>query len=261
MIRMIRKPSRPFFLSKKNTASASRGGSNRLAAVGLLCALALMVWMGAGCALTAPLHVESKYAPETPPGPGAEVVIETPLDARHFTTSDSRAPVPSLRGDPQDAELTARVVGRMPQTEFSLGPNVTLPPGQTVSSWIQKALVEGFREAGLNAEAAPASNNGETDASAAPSKHSGAPAALSATVVSFWLNVRNAPGPSVVVYRADIEITGDLPRFREGRTVTATGSVSQIGLDYALFRKSFDAALKAIASATAQAAVPGTPLP
>ena len=88
MIRMIRKPSRPFSLSKKNTASSSRGGSNRLAAVGLLCALALMVWMGAGCALTAPLHVESKYAPETPPGPGAEVVIEMPLDARHFTTSD-----------------------------------------------------------------------------------------------------------------------------------------------------------------------------
>ena len=255
---MSQTPRRPLFLSKRQTASAPRRGEARIAIRGLLSAFAL-AWVSAGCALSGPLYVESKYAPETPPGAGSAVMIERPLDARHFTTSDSRAPVPSLRGDPQDAELTARVLGRMPQTEFSLGPNVTLPPGQTVSGWIQKALVEGFREAGLNAEAA--SNEGDTDTASAPSKHSNASAALSATVVSFWLNVRNAPGPSVVVYRADIEITGDLPRFREGRTVTATGSVSQIGLDYALFRKSFDAALKAIAGATAQAAVPGTPLP
>ena len=220
---------------------ATKGGWRLVLLTGLL-----MMGPMLGCGLTAPNYVVPRYAAETAPGAGTAVQVAAPLDARHFTNANTRGPVPTLRGDAQDSALTARVVGRMPVTMETLGANVELPPEESVSAWVQKALVQGLREAGLDAQ--PASTG-----------HSGPE--LQATIVSFWLNVRNSPGPSVVVYRAEIELTGDLQRFREGRTVTATGSVSQIGLNYALFRKSFDAALQAIAQSTAQTAVPGTPLP
>lgn len=203
--------------------------------------------LGGACALTAPHHVDSRFAPADAVEQPIDVIVAAPVDARHFTDASNRAPVPSVQGDPSDTALTARTVGRRLSTRSMLGPNVTLPPGESVAGWVRHAVVDGLRRAGVRASPAAARPAGGADTLPR----------LEVTVRQFWLDVKPGRNLAVVEYRAEIEILGDWPRFGEGRIVRAQGTVSAAALDMMLWRRTFDRALAEIADATARAAGEG----
>ena len=213
-----------------------------LVALAAACSLAL-----SACGLLSPAYVEPKYAPATPLAAGPGVTVAPAIDARPFTGASNRAPVPSVQGDPQDAELTARAIGRRPSGTGMLGANVTLPPGETVAGGVGRAVFAGVRLGGGGGGAAGAG------------AHDGASKThLGVTIASFWLDLKPGPSPvAIIEYRARIDLMGDWPRFREGRQVEVRGTVSAGGLDNTLWRRAFDRALAAIATETARELQPG----
>jgi hypothetical protein len=200
--------------------------------------------LGGACALTTPHHVESRFAPADVIEQPMAVIVSAPVDARPFTDASNRAPVPSVQGDPSDTTLTSRTVGRRLSTRSMLGPNVTLPPGESVAAWVRHAVVDGLRQAGVRAGPAVA----------APAHEVESLPRLDVTIRQFWLDVKPGRNLAVVEYRAEIEILGDWPRFGEGRIVQTQGTVSAAALDMTLWRRTFDRALAEIARETARAA-------
>jgi hypothetical protein len=127
-----------------------------------------------------------------------------------------------------------------------LASNIVLPPGESVSQWVGRAVVEGLRSAGIEAELASA----EADDGASPSPR------LSVSIHQFWLDVQPSAGLATVEYRVAIALQGDVRGFHEGASIAAQAGVSAGGLDMTLWRRSFDRALEAIAEKTAQQADP-----
>jgi len=209
-----------------------------------LAGLVIGVIGAGGCALTRPHVLESRYATVELPRSAEPVHVGDPVDARRFTDASNRAPVPSVEGDPDDTTITARTVGRRLVGTGMLGPNVMLPPGESVAGRVREAIVSGLRRAALGAVPAAGAYE-DTDR---PSPR------LDVTVQQLWLDVKPSRTLAVIEYRARIEIEGDWPRFREGRTIEARGTVSAAGLDMTLWRRAFDRALEEIAAATTRAA-------
>lgn len=228
-------------LRSRRPGGRPQGGSLR--AIGMLSVAALL---GSACGVTTPLYLDSGYETPTPEPGAVRVVVATPVDARGFSSASNRAPVPSVQGDPADPALTARVVGRRPTATGMLGSNVLLPPDQSVSQWVGRAVVEGLRQAGIAAVA-----EGAAGAPADPSVPR-----LEVSIHDFWLNVQPSPGLATVVYRVDLAILGPLTGFREGARIPAQNGVSAGGLDMTLWQRSFDRALADIASGVAAAADP-----
>lgn len=198
------------------------------------------------CGLTSPLYVESKFSAPTPLSTPPVVVVAPPVDARRFTAASNRAPVPSVRGNPLDSDLTTRTIGRRLSGTGMLGANVTLPPGESVAHWVGRAVVDGLRRANVPAVAA------DSEAVDVPMEvpH------LEVTVLAFWLDVKPEAAIAIIEYRAEVEISGDWPRLAGGRTVSTQGTVSAGGLDNTLWRRSFDKALDDIVAKTARAVDP-----
>ncbi len=196
--------------------------------------------------MSKPLYLESRYAIPNAATGAVQVVVATPADLRPFSGSSNRAPVPSVQGNPADAALTARVVGRRVDGINMLASNIVLPPGESVSQWVGRAVVEGLRTAGIEAELAAA----EADDGATR------PPRLSVSIHEFWLDVQPSAGLATVEYRVEIALQGAVRGFNEGANVSAQAGVSAGGLDMTLWRRSFDRALEAIAEKTAQQADP-----
>lgn len=215
--------------------------TRRLRLAGALAATALLA---GACAAGAPQYVESEYTPAAPPATAPAVVVAEPTDARVFTDASNRAPVPSVQGDPKDTALTARVIGRRPATKRTLGSNVTLPEGQRVVDYVGRAVADGLRQAGIAATTTDAA----AGAGAAPLPR------LTVTMRSFWLESKPRGEVAVIEYRFVVDVQGDWPRFRDGRTIDSRGTVSSGGLNTVLWRRTFDRALEDIAKQTALAA-------
>jgi len=226
--------------------SVRSGGKRRGEWEAMVLALIVVGLTSSACGMTAPLYLESRYQTPAPvPGP-VRVVVATPVDARIFSSSSNRAPVPSVQGDLADAALTARVVGRRPTATGMLGSNVLLPPDESVAQWVGRAVVEGLRQAGIAAVA---------EGAAGPPPDPSLPR-LEVSIHDFWLNVQPSPGLPTVEYRVDLALLGPLTGFREGARIPAQNSVSSGGLDMTLWRRSFDRALADIATGVAGAADP-----
>jgi hypothetical protein len=220
---------------------ASLSHPTRLRIAGAVAAMGLIT---SACATGAPQYVESEYTPASPPAASPTVLVAEPVDARAFTDASNRAPVPSVQGDPKDTALTTRVIGRRPATKRTLGSNVTLPEGQRVVDFVGQAVADGLRQAGVTATTAGATSGG--GANALPR--------LAVTVRDFWLESRPRGEVAVIEYRFVIDVQGDWPRFRDGRTIESRGTVSSGGLNTVLWRRTFDRALEDIAKQTGLAA-------
>ena len=214
----------------------------------------LLIWIATACGLTTPLYLESQYAIPTTPTATVQVVVATPVDLRPFSAASNRAPVPSVQGDPADAALTARVVGRRLNGLQMLGPNILLPPGESVSLWVGRAVVEGLRAAGVPAVLAASGPNRAALGRPEPSS-------LRVSIHEFWLDLKPSAGLPTIEYRVEIALQGSVAGFREAAGATAQGGVSAGGLDMTLWRRSFDRALDEIASKTAELADPLGPRP
>jgi len=90
-------------MGTKPCAARSTGTPARRLAIGLL------VLFGLGCA-QAGLRVSVPV--DGLPRDGPYVHVARVADTRRFVTASNRAPIPSLRGDPNDAALSERMVGR-----------------------------------------------------------------------------------------------------------------------------------------------------
>jgi hypothetical protein len=210
----------------------------------------LLALMTTACGITKPLYLESKYAIPAAPTGAVQVVVATPVDLRPFSSASNRAPVASVQGDPADSALTARVVGRRLDGLDMLGPNILLPPGESVAQWVGRAVVDGLRDAGVEAVLDSAGPVDATDG-AHPT-----PARLRVSIHEFWLDVKPAAGLATIEYRVEIALQGSVPGFGEGAGASAQGGVSAGGLDMTLWRRSFDRALQEIATKTARLADP-----
>lgn len=210
----------------------------------------LLALSTAACGMTKPLYVESHYAIPAAPTGAVQVVVATPVDLRPFSSASNRAPVPSVQGDPDDSALTARVVGRRLDGLEMLGPNIVLPPGESVALWVGRAVVAGLRDAGVEAvlESAtpPAAARGNLPA----------PPRLRVSIHEFWLDVQPAAGLPTIEYRVEIALQGSVPGFRDGASAAAQGGVSAGGLDMMLWSRSFDRALQQITTKTSGLADP-----
>ena len=207
--------------------------------------VALSIFVILGCGHAGPVNVIPRYEPETVPSAGTPVSVSMPVDLREFVNSDMRgdAWVPMFRGDMDNHTLTARVIGRIPVNQQELGDNVVLPVGDSLAAWVQKSIVQGLREAGLDAQPASTSPNGIQ---------------LKANIISFWMDVQKTENIWLMVEcRAEIELVGDLPHLREGFVIRLQRSEGRIeSYDWQLtprqlqnyyLRKVFDSALQDLA--------------
>lgn len=212
----------------------------RARAQGMSIVLFALLVSGLGCGSTT-LRVYPTWTEL--PATGLEVRIVEVADVRPFGSASNRAPVPTVRGDPHDSDLTERVVGRWLQHYGRLGANMALEPPQAVPDLVADALVSGLRSAGYRAF----SGAGVDSDGAVP---------LSARIDELWLYERLHGGLGTVAYRIRITITGPLDGFRDGRVLQGRGSVSAGGVDRVLWRRALERALELIAALLSAEAPP-----
>ena len=212
-------------------------GRSALAPFVLLFALATV---GTGCALWR--GVVEPMAPETEaPETGDEFHVASIRDLREFELGVGGAWEPRLhRGDPEDEQLTQRVIGRRRRLSQSrsdprprLG-NILLPEGLSVQQLVSATVVAGFHRAGLRAAAGGPS-----------AQPSGAP--IDIEIRGFWS--RSFPTLSVLRFESWIQLYVRAPGtpFVDGAPICAVGRVTSAGEGAAMWRQAVESALEDLA--------------
>jgi len=184
------------------------------------------------------------YETEVSESTGGPILwIEPVEDARVFARAGASGPNMSVDGNPADAALTRRVVGRRVSTiGESTGTNVVLPPGQTVAGEVERALVSALREAGWDARSAAVGGGVAPD---------DAPR-IAPRLERLWLWRRRSSPDATIAYQARLTMWESTGLPAGPREYEINQSVTAGAADPTLWRRALRRALEKLSASVAE---------
>ncbi len=206
--------------------------------------LAAALVLAAGACASRGLVIDAPAVAPLPPGvEDRRVRIGHVVDARVFSSQSVAAPIPSTRGDADDADWTRRVFGRRRSGPSSLGADrFTADPAGV------PALVRASIAAGLSRATPPVA---VVDDPAAPS--------LDVVIERFWIRPAMRSSNARLIYEAEVRVSGRLEGLAEPVTLRAAGSILSGAESGVLWRNAMHRTLEGLAEEMTDAVASSSP--